>query len=77
MHRHADGDNAAQATPWHRQGVVWLGVLVFVASVAGCVWIIMAGLRHTDVPLATGQHAVFGVPATTHSAAPPPAASAP
>lgn len=77
MHRRADAIDTTRATPWHRQGVVWLGVLVFAASMAGCIWIITVGLRHADAPVATGRHAVFGVPATAHSAAPQPTASPP
>lgn len=63
-------------TAWYRQGVVWLGVLVFAASIAGCVWIIMVGLRHADTPLETGRHAIIGVPTAAHSAAPPAHAAA-
>lgn len=73
----ADRAAAVRRTPWYRQGVVWLGVAVFAASIAGCVWIIMAGLRHADTPLETGRSAIFGVPAAPHSAPPPPAASSP
>ncbi|MEO7073386.1 MAG: hypothetical protein ABI300_10655 [Rhodanobacter sp.] len=68
----ADRSTTPRHTPWYRQGVVWLGVAVFVASIAGCVWIITVGLRHADTPVQTGRAAVFGVPAAAHSAAPPP-----
>lgn len=51
---------------WYQQPIVWLGIVVFIASMAGCVWIIVAGTRSADIPLET-SHTVFGVPATAHS----------
>lgn len=50
-------------TPWYRVPVVWLGVLVFTASMAGCVWIIVASDRYGDEPVPAGNHSVMGVPA--------------
>ncbi|MBN8923547.1 MAG: hypothetical protein BGP10_06060 [Rhodanobacter sp. 68-29] len=58
---------------WYQQPILWLGVVVFVASMAGCAWIIVAGARSADIPLET-SHTVFGVPATarsSHAPAPP------
>lgn len=40
-------------TAWYCQPVVWLGALVFAASLAGCVWMIVLGARHADAPLPT------------------------
>jgi hypothetical protein len=52
---------------WYRQPVLWLGVAVFVASMAGCVWIIVVSARHADTPLDTSHtETVFGVPASAH-----------
>ena len=56
---------------WYRQPILWLGIAVFVASMAGCVWIIMASARSTDIPLETSR-TVFGVPASAHSSHEPP-----
>lgn len=63
---------------WYHQPVLWLGIAVFVASLAGCVWMIVLGAKHADTPLDT-THTVFGVPVAAHSAAPPakPAAGPP
>lgn len=58
------------ASTWFRQPVLWLGVAVFLASLAGCVWMIVLGARHADTPLDT-PHTVFGVPVAPHSAATP------
>ncbi len=38
---------------WYRLPVVWLGALVFAASLAGCVWMIVLGASHADEPLTT------------------------
>jgi hypothetical protein len=58
-------------TRWYQQPVLWLGIAVFVASLAGCVWIIVASTRSADIPLETA-HTVFGVPASAHSSRPRP-----
>lgn len=73
----AANDPAIRSTStWYRQPVLWLGIAVFLASLAGCVWMIVLGARHADTPLDT-PHTVFGVPVAPHSAArphgPPPA----
>ena len=56
---------------WYRQPVLWLGVLIFAGSLAGCVWMIVLGANHADTPLDT-SHTVFGVPVSAHSSAGPP-----
>lgn len=62
----------AATSAWYRQSVVWLGMVVFVASLAGCVWMIVLGARHADIPLDT-THKVFDVPVGAHSSHGPPA----
>lgn len=63
----AANDLAARAASvWYRQPVLWLGIVIFVASLAGCVWMIVLGLHHADTPLDT-SHTVFGVPVSAHS----------
>lgn len=56
---------------WYRQPVLWLGIAIFVASLAGCVWMIVLGMHHADTPLQTSS-TVFGVPVSAHSSPPPP-----
>lgn len=68
MATHSD----ARRGDWYRQPVVWLGALIFVASLAGCVWMIVLGARHADEPVPAGM-TVFKVP-TTAPAEPPPEA---
>jgi len=58
------------AGAWYRQPVVWLGAVIFAASLGGCIWMIVLGARHGDATLDT-SHTVFGVPAAAHSAAGP------
>lgn len=57
---------ARQGGAWYHQPVLWLGVVIFVASLAGCVWMIVLGAHHADTPLDT-SHTVFGVPVSAHS----------
>ncbi len=65
-------DNTRHAgSAWYHQPVLWLGIAVFAASLAGCVWLIVVSVRYADTPLDTSQ-AVFGVPVSAHSAAQPP-----
>ena len=64
-------NNLRAGSAWYHQPVAWLGIVVFVASLAGCVWLITVSARYADTPLAT-SHAVFGVPVSAHSAAPHP-----
>jgi hypothetical protein len=56
----------AAASSWYRQPVLWLGAVVFAASMAGCVWLIVVSSRYADVPLDT-SHTVFGVPVSSRS----------
>ncbi|WHZ19324.1 MAG: hypothetical protein OJF55_001473 [Rhodanobacteraceae bacterium] len=54
--------------PWYRVPVVWLGMLIFVASLAGCVWIIVASVHYRDEALDVPAHSVMGVPAHSRPA---------
>jgi hypothetical protein len=62
---------ARRGSAWYQQPVLWLGAVIFIASLAGCVWIIVASARHADVALDTSP-TVFGVPVGARSASPPP-----
>ncbi|RYD14331.1 MAG: hypothetical protein EOP90_14040 [Lysobacteraceae bacterium] len=55
---------------WYRQPVAWLGLAILVASLAGCIWMIVLGARHADEPVPTGAR-VFKVPTTAPADAPP------
>ncbi|HWK52930.1 MAG TPA: hypothetical protein VNR18_01055 [Hyphomicrobiales bacterium] len=46
---------------WYRQPILWLGVVLFAASLAGCVWLIVVAQRHADPAVPTAE-AVFNVP---------------
>ena len=67
MQTHGD---LARGGSWQSQPVVWLGIAVFAASLAGCLWLIVAAARYDDEPLDTRSQ-VFGVP-TQQSRQPPP-----
>ncbi|MGH8157636.1 MAG: hypothetical protein ACREPQ_05915 [Rhodanobacter sp.] len=66
MPARSDGVRHTAASAWYRQPVAWLGVAVFAASLAGCVWMIVLGAKHADTPLDTA-HKVFDVPVGAHS----------
>lgn len=70
----ADAVRAPARTTWYRQPIVWLGVALFVASLAGCVWIIVVASHHPDAPVEHAGRGLFGVPSSAHSShGPPPA----
>ena len=60
---------------WYRQPIVWVGAAVLVASIAGCVWLIVVAERHADPPLPVDGLQILKMPLTR----PPPreAASSP
>ena len=51
------------ASRWYRQPFAWLAVAVFMASLAGCIWIIVVSVQYRDEPLPVPAHSVLGVPA--------------
>ncbi|MEO8459273.1 MAG: hypothetical protein ABI451_01985 [Dokdonella sp.] len=61
---------------WYRQPVVWLGIAIFVASLAGCIWMVVLGSRHADEPLPDAVPSIMKVP-LTRSPQPPPATNKP
>jgi len=56
----AGGLNRSQG-PW-RQPVVWLGVALFVASLAGCVLMIVLAMRHPDPSPPEGGTVIMKMP---------------
>lgn len=60
-------DEAARADAWYRQGIVWLAAAILAASVAGCIWLVVVGLRYVDPPLPQAGPQILKVPI-----APPP-----
>lgn len=64
-----DPHTAAAAGAWYRQPVLWLGLVLFAASLAGCVLMIVLGARHADAPLETPAGQVFKVPLAQPAAA--------
>ncbi|HET8943062.1 MAG TPA: hypothetical protein VFN13_13860 [Rudaea sp.] len=47
---------------WYRQPIVWLGTIVFAASIAGCVWLIVVAQRNADPPIAGTGMQVLKMP---------------
>ena len=46
---------------WYRQPILWLGAVLFAASLAGCIWLIVVSQRYADEPV-PNEDAVFKVP---------------
>lgn len=64
-------DEAARADAWYRQGIVWLAAAILAASVAGCIWLVVVGLRYVDPPLPQAGPQILKVPIAPSSLPPP------
>ncbi len=50
---------------WYQQPIAWLGIVIFVASLAGCVHLIVLAATHEDPPIPTADKDIsFRIPAT-------------
>ena len=56
-----DDPGGRASGPW-RQPVVWLGLAVFVASLAGCVLMIVLAMRNPDTAPPAGGDYIMKVP---------------
>ncbi|MCX7515030.1 hypothetical protein [Frateuria sp. STR12] len=53
----------ARADAWYRQPVLWLGAVILVASLAGCIWTIVLSSRYADVPVEDAHpHTLLDMP---------------
>jgi len=69
QHRRPAEAAPAHAGAWYRQPVLWLGAAILVASLAGCVWMIVLGARHADLPLEDAHpHTLLDMPVHAHDA---------
>lgn len=57
-------DTIPQAERWYRQPIIWLGTAILVASLAGCVLLIILGARYADEPLPV-EGPAFRIPLAT------------
>ncbi|HET7266640.1 MAG TPA: hypothetical protein VFJ15_00865 [Oleiagrimonas sp.] len=55
-------DIGQRDSAWYRQPVAWLGALVFMSLLAGCVWTIVIATRYTDIPTHGDTPTLLGVP---------------
>lgn len=56
---------------WFQQPVVWLGGFIFLASLAGCVWMIVLGGQHADESLLTNTPQIMKMPLDRSAELPP------
>ena len=52
----------AAGDAWWRQPVVWLGAAILLASLAGCIVMLMLAARHADAPLPKAGLEILRVP---------------
>ena len=52
----------ARRSAWHAQPVVWVGALIMVATIAGCLVLLEVALRNPDAAVDTGGGHVSAVP---------------
>jgi hypothetical protein len=63
MHlRYTEPAQAAETGEWYNTPVLWLGMVLFAASLAGCVLMIVLGARHVDVALPTAGGEIMRMP---------------
>lgn len=60
--RSAEPAQVAPADGWYNTPVLWLGIVLFAASLAGCVLMIVLGARHDDVALPTAGGEIMKMP---------------
>ena len=51
------------AERWYRLPIAWLGMAVFLASIAGCIGVIVLASRYADEPLPVAGERLLKVPA--------------
>lgn len=51
---------------WYRQPILWLGIAVFLASLVGCISMVVLGSQYADEPLPVSGEQLLKMP--TYSA---------
>lgn len=62
-------ERSERGARWYRQPILWLGFAILLASLAGCVSLIVLGARYADEPLPVESTRLLKMP-TAHSTAP-------
>jgi hypothetical protein len=57
---------SAKCRSWHRQPILWLGALIFAASLGGCIVMIILGHRYADESLPIEGAEILKMPLTRH-----------
>jgi hypothetical protein len=47
---------------WYRQPILWLGIAIFIASLAGCIGMVVLGARYADEPLSVEGERLLKMP---------------
>lgn len=48
---------------WYRQPILWLGAVILFASLAGCISMVVLGMRYGDEPLPVSSERLLKIPA--------------
>lgn len=62
MRRQADVLGRKQGGRWYQQPVLWLGLAILLASVAGCISLIVLGTRYGEEPFPVKTERLLKVP---------------
>ena len=77
MHNRIGSPQRAERAPtgagdaWWRQPVLWLGAAILLASLAGCIVMLMLAARHADAPMPKAGLEILRVPVARPSSAEP------
>lgn len=66
MKHQADALGSKQGGRWYQQPILWLGLAILLASLAGCVSLIVLGARYGEEPFPVEAERLLKVP-TSHS----------
>lgn len=55
---------------WYHQPVMWLGAVIFIAVLAGCINMVVLASRFPDEPVTTSAEQLFKMPETRPADAP-------
>lgn len=48
---------------WYRQPLLWFGIVITAAILAGCIWMIVVAAQHPDVPVdQKPERSLLGMP---------------
>ncbi|HEX7114558.1 MAG TPA: hypothetical protein VF193_05465 [Steroidobacter sp.] len=71
MRHQADALGRKQGGRWYQQPVLWLGLAILLASLAGCISLIVLGARYGEEPFPVETERLLKVPTSQSTALQP------